>query len=355
MKLIRGSNILVLADFDGTRANNFTLIRIFLAWSVLYGHSFAIASIPGVRDPLTQIFQGSIWIGEIAVNGFFALSGFLVTGSLIKRGAWDYAISRCLRIFPALLLCVFFSVFFLGPLVTSLPVEEYLIDKNAWGYLTNSLAFFPMQWNLPGVFEDNPRTAVNGSLWTLTVEVRCYLILMVLGMFGLFRDRANGNLAVVCLAAFAFFNYTDIPLLGHKEKWARPAAYFLMGVVAYLNRERVVLNGRIALLALILVVVSFGKDWFDYVFAPSYIYLLFYLSYCPPHFKADEKIGDISYGIYIYAWPVQQLSMMMFPGTYPVFNIVTSSLLVIPIAWLSWHYVEKPTLAYKNRLSPVRA
>lgn len=108
----------VLKDFDGNRHNNFTSLRIILAWLVLYGHSYAFQNTSAIKDPLNHIFQDSIWIGTFAVNGFFAISGFLVTASIIRRGFLDYAISRVLRIFPALIVCMLFTVFVLGTLLT---------------------------------------------------------------------------------------------------------------------------------------------------------------------------------------------------------------------------------------------
>jgi peptidoglycan/LPS O-acetylase OafA/YrhL len=342
--------VVPLSDFDGSRRNNFTSIRILLAWSVLYGHSFAIAKLPGVSDPLNRVFQGSIYIGDIAVNGFFALSGFLVCASFIKRGFADYTLSRALRIFPALITCVALATLVMGPLVTSLSVREYFADAGTWNYLRNGLAFFRMHWNLPGVFEDNVRQAVNGSLWTLTVEVRCYVLLAVIGLFGLLRDRHIGTFAMLCLFAFALFYFEDIPLVGVWDKWARPAGYFLIGVFLYLNRDRVILDSRLALFAAVLCAAAFGKPWFDYVFAPAFVYLLFYLAYGTPYLDTDSKLGDISYGVYIYAWPVQQLVVQAWPGMHPYANTLISSAFVIPMAWLSWHYLERPMLSLKGKL-----
>ena len=103
-----------LAHHDGRRDNNFTTIRIVLSWLVLYGPSFAINKVPGITDPLNQLFQGSVWIGRSRLT-VFAISGYLVTASLLRRGVLDYSVSRVLRIFPALVVCVLATVFVLGP------------------------------------------------------------------------------------------------------------------------------------------------------------------------------------------------------------------------------------------------
>jgi peptidoglycan/LPS O-acetylase OafA/YrhL len=338
-----------LIHYDGNRQNNFTLIRIVLAWSVLYGHSYAVQKTTGFQDPLNFVFQGSVWIGALAVNGFFAISGYLVAASFVKRGIVDYTISRILRIFPALTVCVFASVFILGPLFTKLSLAEYFSSEQTYRYLTNALAYFKTQWYLPGMFSDNSLTAVNGSLWTLAVEVRCYIILGVLGVFGLLKDRTIANFAISALLLFGVFFFVDIPMLGINEKWARPASYFLIGVFFFINRDKVILDFRLALFALILAYSSFGKEWFTWVFPVAYVYLIFYTAYATKFINTDGKLGDISYGVYIYAWPAQQIVVSLFPNFTPYLNTVLASLIVIPTAYLSWHYLEKPMLMLKPR------
>lgn len=339
-----------LIDFDGNRHNNFTLIRIIFAWLVLYGHSYAIQKTPGIRDPLNSLFQGSLWVGELAVLGFFAISGFLVTASLIRRDVIDYTLSRMLRILPALFICVFASALILGPLMTSLSIQEYFSTSETYKYLRNSLAFMDMRWTLPGVFETNVRDAINGSLWTLTVEAKCYFILAVIGVFGILKNRAIANIFLISLLIFSYYYYSEIPLIGHKEKWARPALFFLIGILFYINRSSIILDFRLALLALALVLLSFGEPWFVYVFPVSFIYLIFYISYKTKYRPVDENIGDISYGIYIYAWPTQQVVAYFTPDGDPYSNTLLSSIIVIILAYLSWHKIEKPMLGHKKNL-----
>ena len=339
-----------LIDYDGRRDNNFTALRLLFAWAVLYGHSFAIQKVPGISDPLGRIFKQSIWIGEIAVNGFFVISGFLVAASFIRRGVIDYSISRVLRIYPALVVCVFATVFLLGPWMTSLSLRDYFSHPLTWDHLSNALAFDKMHFTLPGLFENNARDAVNGSLWTLTVEVRCYLVLAVVGMFGVLRERMIANLFLCGLLLFGMFFYADLPLFGWNPRWARPASYFIIGVLLYINRDRIPLDGRLALFAALLAWSSFGKEWFDYVFAPSLSYLIFCVAYALPRLNLDDSLGDISYGMYIYAWPVQQVVASYFTSIGPYKATLISAAIVTVLAWLSWHYLEKPALGLKGRL-----
>tara|TARA_Y100000385_G_scaffold279329_1_gene328864 strand:- start:472 stop:1515 length:1044 start_codon:yes stop_codon:yes gene_type:complete len=321
-----------------------------LAWAVLYGHSFVTQPFTGIQDPLKEVFQGSTWIGAIAVNGFFAISGFLVAASLIKRGIVDYFISRILRIFPALTVCVLISVFILGPSLTTLSVGDYFSHSKTWDYLGNALGILKMEWVLPGVFTENARPSANGSLWTLTVETRCYLLLGALAFFGFRTNKLMGNMLMLMIVAVGLISFETIPLVGAIPKWSRPALYFAIGVLLYLNRHNVLLDYRIAVIAIVLGYLSFGESWFQFVFPPALIYLIFYLAYNSRPLSTDAVVGDISYGIYIYAWPVQQLVAQTFPTQTPYFNMAAASLIVIPLAWLSWHGIEKRMLNAKRVL-----
>ncbi len=228
---------------------------------------------------MNLIFQGSIWTGALAVNGFFSISGFLVTASFMNRGFFDYSVSRALRIYPALIVCIFASVFILGPIMTNTEGLAYFSNPKTYSYLSNAIAFKRMQWILPGVFEQNIKAAINGSLWTLTVEVRCYLFLGIVGSFGLLRHKAIANCLILSLLLFGYFYYSDIPLLGQNLKWSRPSLYFLIGVFFYINRSNVFLDGKLALFASIVAACSFGQKWFSFVFPICFVYLIFYIAY----------------------------------------------------------------------------
>ena len=183
-------------EHDGNRNNNFTLIRITFAWFVLYGHGFLIQETPGIVDPTRFLFQGSTWIGDIAVDGFFAISGYLVTASLVNRGLINYIISRILRILPALMVMVCFTVFIIGPLFTETQLSTYFSSRKTFAYLTNALAYFDMKFTLPGLFESNHRVQVNGSIWTLTLEVKCYVLLAITGLLSFLKNKAIANIFI---------------------------------------------------------------------------------------------------------------------------------------------------------------
>jgi len=343
----------LLSAQDNKRDNNFTIIRILCAWLVLYGHSYALQNPTNMQDPLNLIFKGSNYIGGFAVDAFFIISGYLVTASIVRQGVGSYFISRVLRVFPALICCVLLSIFVLGWAVTALDSKAYFSNPKTFNYFINMVPFIDIQFFLPGVFEHNVEPAVNGSLWTLIVELRCYFLLMVAYMLGVFKTRKIANFFLFGLLLFGVFFYKDLPLLGKGVDihWPALSLFFLIGVIFYINREDIILDPKLAILSIILIFLSFGADWFKFVFPIAFAYFIFYAAYSLPFFNADKKIGDISYGIYIYAYPVQGLIAYLFPGLHPPGNTIAATIIVLPLAYISWHYIEKPALSLKSRLS----
>jgi len=172
---------------------------------------------------------------------------------------------------------------------------------------------------------------------------------MVVGATGLLRWRVIANLAVVALLLFAINFFTDIPLVGRTPKWAEPCVYFLLGVACYINRAAIPLTLPLAALALVFAVAALGEPWFPYVFPPAFVYLIFFAAYKSPYLDIDRWFGDPSYGIYIYAWPVQQTIVYFFPDQGPYFNTALATVIVVILALMSWHFLEKPALGLKRR------
>ncbi len=338
-----------LSHYDGSRRNNLTAIRFVLAWMVIFAHSFALQPATGVRNPLGFLLQGSTTTGQMAVDGFFAISGFLVAGSLINRGLIDYALSRALRVLPGLAVCVLLTVFVLGPLVTSVSVAEYFSDSHTYQYLHNALAVPFMVYTLPGVFESNQSASVNGSLWSISYEVRCYIVLGVTGLLGVLRNKRVANVLLGGLAIVLLASYVAPHLFDTQQHIASALLCFVIGVFFFANRDKLILDVRLTAVALLILYFSFGEPWYRYLYPLAWAYLLFYLAYRTPFLNLDGTVGDCSYGIYIYAFPVQQLTAWLIPAGTPYTNLMISTLVVIPIAWLSWVYIEKPALGFKKR------
>ena len=167
-----------------SKENNFHFLRFLAAALVIFSHSYPLSG--SKFEPFAWLVQYNTF-GGLAVNIFFLISGFLITKSWLDNpNIFQFSMKRILRIMPAFIVAIFFSVFVVGPLVTNLSFKEYIVHPFTKLYLMN-VFMFPIHYNLPGVFVNNPYpNAVNGSLWSLPVELIMYGLVAVLGLLRVF-------------------------------------------------------------------------------------------------------------------------------------------------------------------------
>ena len=329
------------------RQDNFVLLRVFAASAVIYGHSFALSSVRGYKDFVHQ-YIGQTHIAHEAVSIFFVISGFLVTASYLNRNDWRvFAKSRLLRIVPALLVCLLLTVFILGPALTTVSLVDYFSSLKTYTYLLWNISFIKPDFFLPGVFENNRIGGINGSLWTLPAEMRMYFIVFVFGLVGLLGKRMLFNGAIALLFIIGFLYPDIIPLINHNPKYVRLAAMFAIGAAMYINRDVIPLHGSIVI-ALLGVTIFFHKtDYFIIALSVFLAYATIWLAYVPS-IPWTDRLQDNSYGIYIYAFPVQQTLVDVFPNIGPYMLFVFAFPITYMLAMLSWAYVEKPMLGLKG-------
>ncbi len=176
------------------RDNNFDFLRFLAASVVIVSHNFVIFRLkePGLYNYNT--------LGGIGVSIFFVMSGFLITKSWKENPHFiTFLKKRSLRIFPALFFIILFCSFVLGPIVTTLDLIEYFKNGQTWSYLKN-LFLYPFQFNLPGVFQNNPfPNVVNGPLWTLPIEFLMYVSIGIIGLFGLINKKIIVPIIIISL------------------------------------------------------------------------------------------------------------------------------------------------------------
>jgi peptidoglycan/LPS O-acetylase OafA/YrhL len=335
----------MLEHEEKSKRNNFTLLRMILATSVLFGHSFPIVG--KGSDPISvALLQPTEWIGSMAVNGFFFISGFLVVGSFVRRGAFNYILSRALRLYPAVLVYSVITILVIGPIFSSVSLNEYFLARPWFNFINAGL----WQWshNLPFVFQHNPIPgATNGSAWTLPAELRSYILICCIGFFGALDTKIRANFSLIGLLLVCRFFYSDLPLFGGYASFQTPLIYFLTGSIFLINRNIIPMNHYVNVFFCLLTVISI-KFGFLYFMLPIFMgYILLNFVYRVPYINVD-RVGDLSYGIYIYAWPVQQL--IWYPGQGPYENFFISLFFVSFLAYLSWHFVEKPALDCRKNL-----
>lgn len=327
---------------DHSRLNNFDFLRIVAAFLVLVSHQFALNGLP---EP--EVFQMSL--GTFAVLIFFSVSGFLVSQSWRHDPyALRFLLKRFLRIWPGLAVVTLAAAFVLGPLVSALDAQAYFGHPDLRDFLRN-LKVTTIRYVLPGVFEGNPHPrAVNGSLWTIPLEVRCYFALLAAGIVGLMARRWMMALGTLAFGIY-FFGFAFDP----KNYQYHFALYFFAGVCLDLYRRT-----WEAQPAWLLAAAGAGSAAF-HLLGMNHVALLcmipalvvFIGTRSTPVLNRFGRYGDVSYGVYIYAFPVQQTVVWMTGKDFPfVAGLLIASVATLACAFLSWHLVEHPALRLKSRL-----
>jgi peptidoglycan/LPS O-acetylase OafA/YrhL len=323
------------------RRNNFDLLRLVAALSVILSHAFLLAENSQDHDPLMMLTGGQAILGLAGVFVFFTISGYLITQSFeTTRSPFAFLAKRALRIFPGLLVCLLVCVLVIGPLVTKLPLAEYFAQPGTWLFLLHN-AVLDIEYNrLPGVvfWPGNIGGVVDGPLWSLPCEALLYLMLFGLGVCRLLTLPVCLLLLAAGVAGLWFDTAGET--LG-SALWL--LGFFAAGMCCYRLRGSGIFARHWALLALLGLVLSVPARLFLVGFALFGSYLTIYLAVNRrlPVVPA-ARFGDLSYGLYIYGWPIEQCVIYFSGGTAPWWEVfVISVALAVPTAFLSWHLVEK--------------
>ena len=341
-------------DSPAHRDNNFDALRIAAALMVVIGHAYILSGRIEI-EPLVRS-TGIAGFGELGVSMFFVISGFLVASSYLRLSSLrSYLLNRCLRIVPALTVAALLTALVLGPAVTTLETDAYFSRPQTWLYPLRNVLLYPVTYALPGVFETNPYPAVaNGSLWTLRLEFSLYLVLPLLAAVRLLNRR--GLAAVALIALGAYFSVLavgpsrapPIVLVG-----VRNGYLFLAGAALFVWRD-CLRPQRLAVLAPALGLFLLGAA-FDRTAPLVAMPLLPVVTvglglHAIRGLSGPPRFGDLSYGVYIYAFPVQQALIQSFgPERLSVggfFGLTLAA--VLPLAAASWWLVERPALKWKR-------
>ena len=334
--------------------NNFDHIRLFLALEVFLFHVSDLTKLPDF-----QFFINFV-NAEVAVHSFFIVSGFLIFMSYERSSSLKrYFAKRFKRIAPSYITVILLSFFFLSTLST-LPIRDYFTSpESAKFLLVNLITLNFLHPALPGVFEGHCYTAVNGALWTIKIEVAFYLTVPLIAYF--YRWMSPGKLlsGIFALSALYYFAMGHLYQQGHNPLFAilqrqLPAQmmFFSGGALLYYHLELFKRHSHILLLSAIsaYILQTLIDAHFLYpLYAISLSVIVIYLALIFPYLGNIARYGDLSYGIYIWHFPIIQtfISLHLF-DTHPMLALLELSTIVLLFAWLSWHLVEKPYLGKRS-------
>ena len=334
--------------------NNFDFLRVVAAICIAATHSFDLLG-KHKEEYLVDLSGDKFEFSQIGLSIFFTISGFLIIKSAATSASiTNFVWKRLLRIQPMLVLVCSLSILIVGPIFTTLSTNAYFSSPDTWAYFRNVMPIFGIQFSLPGVFTNLSDTGVNGSLWTLIVEERLYVIV---GFLLVFQSRNKvvyivtvGLLNLIFLLHFVVFNETL--LLYFNQHHIQYAMMFLnAGLMFHLRlpfRTHPFKFFVSALIAILVLAMLHPLIYFWIWVVPICILGFAHLKLI---LNNAGKYGDFTYGIYIFAFPVQQIIISEYGLLITPAQLFLSSMFVcIPLAILSWHLLEKKCLLLKNRV-----
>ncbi|ODT65224.1 MAG: hypothetical protein ABS75_32535 [Pelagibacterium sp. SCN 63-23] len=327
--------------------NAFNALRLGAAAMVVISHSYFILGGGNAAEP----FSWSAYdLGAMAVNVFFVLSGVMICRSLENNpDLWRYARARVLRIYPGLFFAAFLTMLLIGPVGSNVPLTQYFTDSATWLYPVQVL------WDFAGAslpLFDHGQHEANASLWTIKFELLAYLGCLILAFLGLAHNR------LIWLAIFVTAGILIASGLGVEGESANAFANlfrftfaFAFGALAYQMRHRLILNVPLGVMMAIVALLVNPPGVGSVLCILTTGYAALSIGGClAPGALAWTQGTDISFGLYLFGWPVQQALVHWFAWTPQLvgLHIVLSFAIVLPLAWLSWRLIEKPALALRG-------
>jgi len=334
--------------FDGQQdtTTGFDYLRIGLAVFILVWHSIWLST--GSEQLDHALWSGPFrFIPAAVLPMFFALSGFLVAGSLERNKLHQFITLRLIRLIPALAVEITLSAVILGLIFTDVSRLQYLTDEHFYAYFLNIIGW--IHYDLPGVFTNNiGSSTVNGQLWTIPFEMECYASLSMLVLVRIFKKRRLFLFAIIAITlALMITAQTNAPINANAHVPGRMLVLsFLTAVCFFLYRDIISYTNLLGGLSAVAAAILLEIPSTTYLAAFPIVYMTLWLGVMRP---PAIPCGDLSYGLFLFHFPVEQTVMHLAPGIHQWFVLTLVSLPpTLIFAWLSWNLVEKPLLSRKK-------
>jgi peptidoglycan/LPS O-acetylase OafA/YrhL len=338
---------------SSARQNNIGFIRLLAASMVIVSHSPELINGDRFKEPLTRLF-GTLSFGELGVNIFFLISGYLITKSYLSGGRLSYLARRVARIYPgyvvAYLLCVFVVAPIAGVTLSSLSRMDDL-----------KIVFHALWLDMPpvkGAFATQHYHYLNGAMWTISYEFRCYLFVMLAGVLGFYKRRSIPVFLAISFLLLHLSIANDFNprltgwfilkevLFGNVVELTRFMFVFSCGSLFYVFRDKIKYTGSAAFLcALGLMVFAFSDRLAEPALCTLGAYVLFSFAFATKQININNRY-DISYGLYLYAWPTAALILLRYPAIAQVNLSVFTFIFAAFAGTISWYMVERPALRW---------
>lgn len=340
------------------RSNGIGALRLFFASLVIVSHSPEMLDGSLRREPLFNLF-GTLSSGDLAVDAFFLISGYLIAASFAASSSLvSYFRKRVLRIYPAFVVCSLLCVFVVAPLAGA---DLSALRPADWGRLSYRLLMLKSP-EVAGAFQGLPYPALNGSAWTISYEFRCYVLAAALGLVGLYRKGGRwaflgltvamiaGNLVLALAAPGLTAPNWLVATFGEPHQQARLTTAFMIGTCFWLFNAELALRARYAAVAALgLVGLMFVPAVAETALFLLGGYVLFWIAFkvtWKPLHTINAK-DDVSYGVYLYAWPIGALLIWFWRDIPAPLLALLTFLGALACGRASWLAVEKPAMRWK--------
>jgi peptidoglycan/LPS O-acetylase OafA/YrhL len=330
--------------------NQLDKIRILAALAVILSHHVPLA---GATAPTWLANRWVHWsvMGGVGVMIFFCISGYLVTSSWYREPRFiPFMWKRLLRLWPGMLGSVACTVFVFGAIFNELPLSSYLAHPSTWKFFFTNISLIHTYPFLPGAFGSNPVAQVaNGVYWTIPMELMCYLVLAILGLIGAMKNRRLLRLGLI-LYITAFLYIANPDFTGFINHWIEYPAYFAAGALIALNKQWFSAHGKrfvmivVPICFIVYILTPYTATARLFIIPP----LVIFLGTLPAKETWFSRLGDPSYGVYLYGYPIAQTMIALWPDMNFWLSLSITCFLAMTAGYASWKLIESRALRWKD-------